>query len=172
MAGRPPPSFKTDVHRNPTKKWADAKAFSYEGDDWGNDEYGEYDEPPPPPKPTGLRQRGQVVAPLTTTNQDTSGASSWTAPVASSRARSNSYEAGDESRSFSAGTVPSGPTGEFGVVRPGPYLPSSPESSSPSATQAFGREPLQAQGSYANVKPFASPNLAAYVSSRKSAIWR
>lgn len=58
-----PPSFKTNVNRAKTKRWVEAKSYSYDGDDWGDmdeyDEYGGYDEPPPPPRPTGLRQRGQ-----------------------------------------------------------------------------------------------------------------
>lgn len=58
------PNFKTNVNRAKTKRWVEAKSYSYDGDDWGDadeyDEYGGYDEPtPPPPKPTGLRQRGQ-----------------------------------------------------------------------------------------------------------------
>lgn len=64
-AGGPPPSFKTNVHRAKTKRWVEAKSYSYDGDDWGDaddyDEYGGYGEPvaPAPQKPTGLRQRGQ-----------------------------------------------------------------------------------------------------------------
>ena len=58
------PNFKTNVNRAKTKRWVEAKSYSYDGDDWGDvdeyDEYGGYDEPAPPPsKPTGLRQRGQ-----------------------------------------------------------------------------------------------------------------
>ncbi|KAL4800596.1 hypothetical protein BDV19DRAFT_72849 [Aspergillus venezuelensis] len=43
-----PVSFKTNVNRAKTKRWVDAKKYSYDGDDWGEDEYGEYeydDEP-------------------------------------------------------------------------------------------------------------------------------
>ncbi|KAI4243510.1 MAG: hypothetical protein LQ352_007018 [Teloschistes flavicans] len=62
-AGGQPPSFKTNVNRAKTKRWVEAKSYSYDGDDWGEmdeyDEYGGYDEPAPPPRPTGLRQRGQ-----------------------------------------------------------------------------------------------------------------
>ena len=63
--GGQPTSFKTNVNRAKTKRWVEAKSYSYDGDDWGDvddyDEYGGYDEPEPPPapKPTGLRQRGQ-----------------------------------------------------------------------------------------------------------------
>ena len=58
-------TFNTNVNRAKTKKWVEAKSYSYDGDDWGDvdnyDEYGGYDEPEPAPepKPTGLRQRGQ-----------------------------------------------------------------------------------------------------------------
>ncbi|KAL8760783.1 MAG: hypothetical protein Q9184_003042 [Pyrenodesmia sp. 2 TL-2023] len=61
-----PPSFKTNVNRAKTKRWVEAKSYSYDGDDWGDmdeyDEYGGYDEPPPPPRPTGLRQQGQSAS--------------------------------------------------------------------------------------------------------------
>lgn len=62
-AGEHPTSFNTNVNRAKTKKWVEAKSYSYDGDDWGDvddyDEYGGYEEPEPAPKPTGLRQRGQ-----------------------------------------------------------------------------------------------------------------
>ena len=65
-ASGPPTSFKTNVNRAKTKRWVEAKSYSYDGDDWGDvddyDEYGGYDEPPPPPRPTGLRQRGQSAS--------------------------------------------------------------------------------------------------------------
>ena len=60
-----PPSYKTNVNRAKTKRWVEAKSYSYDGDDWGDlddyDEYPGYDEPEPAPapKPTGLRQQGQ-----------------------------------------------------------------------------------------------------------------
>ena len=57
------PSFKTNVNRAKTKRWVEAKSYSYDGDDWGDvddyDEYPGYDEPEPLTKPTGFRQRGQ-----------------------------------------------------------------------------------------------------------------
>ena len=61
--GGHPTSFNTNVNRAKTKKWLDAKSYSYDGDDWGDDydEYGGYNEPDPVPRPTGLRQRGQSV---------------------------------------------------------------------------------------------------------------
>ncbi|KAL8730976.1 MAG: hypothetical protein Q9181_004479 [Wetmoreana brouardii] len=64
--GGQPPSFKTNVNRAKTKRWVEAKSYSYDGDDWGDmdeyDEYGGYDEPAPPPRPTGFRQRGQSAS--------------------------------------------------------------------------------------------------------------
>lgn len=65
-AGVQPTSFHANVNRAKTKKWVEAKSYSYDGDDWGEvddyDEYGGYDEPPPVSKPTGLRQRGQSAS--------------------------------------------------------------------------------------------------------------
>ncbi|KAL4805626.1 hypothetical protein BDV18DRAFT_161274 [Aspergillus unguis] len=49
--GDTPVSFRTNVNRAKTKRWVEAKKYSYDGDDWGEDEYGEYeydDEPPVP----------------------------------------------------------------------------------------------------------------------------
>lgn len=61
----PPTSFKTNVNRAKTKRWVEAKSYSYDGDDWGEaddyDEYNGYDEPTPPARPTGFRQPGQAV---------------------------------------------------------------------------------------------------------------
>ncbi|KAI9800760.1 MAG: hypothetical protein M1833_003177 [Piccolia ochrophora] len=109
-----PPSFKTNVNRQKTKRWVEAKSFSYDGDDWGEvddfDEYGTQEDLQP--KPTGLRQKGQVVnAP------ETSPMRSATNPMV---ARSGSFDEGDERRAFSAGTGPppdfafrDGPPGSF-----------------------------------------------------------
>ncbi|MCJ1245577.1 hypothetical protein MMC30_002781 [Trapelia coarctata] len=69
--GGPPPSFKTNVNRAKTKRWVEAKSYSYDGDDWGEadeyDEYGGYAAPgsvqKPPALHTGLRQQGQRASP-------------------------------------------------------------------------------------------------------------
>lgn len=69
-AGGQPSTFNTNVNRAKTKKWVEAKSYSYDGDDWGDaddyDEYGGYDEPEPEQvpvaKPTGFRQRGQSAS--------------------------------------------------------------------------------------------------------------
>ena len=127
-AGRQPPSFKTNVNRAKTKRWVEAKSYSYDGDDWGEvddyDEYGGYDEPPAPSRPTGLRQQGQsaIQAPpgAYTNRQDI-----YQSPVDDSQQghrhasgptsaqlqygdegtfhRSQSFNRGDERRAFSAG---------------------------------------------------------------------
>ena len=64
-AGGPPTSFKTNVNRAKTKRWVEAKSYSYDGDDWGEvddyDEYGGYDTGPPQ-RAMGLRQQGQSAA--------------------------------------------------------------------------------------------------------------
>lgn len=67
-SGKQQPSFQTNVNRAKTKRWVEAKSYSYDGDDWGDDEYDEYDPSPPPPPPpppaartTGLRKPSQGV---------------------------------------------------------------------------------------------------------------
>ncbi|PYH47849.1 uncharacterized protein BP01DRAFT_354385 [Aspergillus saccharolyticus JOP 1030-1] len=49
--GETPVSFKPNVNRAKTKRWVEAKKYSYDGNDWGDDEYGEYDDDEPPPVP-------------------------------------------------------------------------------------------------------------------------
>ncbi|EER42036.1 conserved hypothetical protein [Histoplasma capsulatum H143] len=44
-----PPSFKTNVNRQKTKRWVNAKSYSYDGDDWGDDDGYENEEPAAPP---------------------------------------------------------------------------------------------------------------------------
>lgn len=39
-----PVSFKTDINRKKTKKWVAAKSYSYDGDDWGDDDNDEEEE--------------------------------------------------------------------------------------------------------------------------------
>lgn len=52
MEGGKPISFTKNVNRAKTKRWVEAKQYSYDGDDWGSDEYDEYDEGRPPmPQP-------------------------------------------------------------------------------------------------------------------------
>ncbi|KAL8833031.1 MAG: hypothetical protein Q9170_004559 [Blastenia crenularia] len=150
-----PPSFKTNVNRAKTKRWVEAKSYSYDGDDWGEmdeyDEYGGYDEPPPPSKPTGLRQRGQSAnreqqddyqPPQGAYNnpeasqhgygnigrqgpvQQSYGARSATNPSYQTQlARSGSFDQGDERRAFSATMPQQGmPPTQSEVYQSGPYV--------------------------------------------------
>lgn len=89
-----PISYRANVNRQKTKKWAEAKPADYGGDDWGDDD--EYDLPPPPiSKPTGLRQQGQAL------NSVPKPETALPIPAASSRPRVNSFDADDEKRNFS-----------------------------------------------------------------------
>ncbi|KAK0661458.1 putative serine-rich protein [Lasiodiplodia hormozganensis] len=160
-----PVSFKTNINRNKTRKWVQAKAFSYDGDDWGDydedDEYGVAAHASQNPQaPTGLRQRGQSI--------DKTGASrSFTEPVqapASAQApvlgRRSSFEYGDEKQAFSASlnhaqtmpppintSVPGG-NGKAPAVGPAPGAdaPQQVLSTSPQQTQ----EPESAQSRISN----------------------
>ena len=131
--GGQPMSYKTNVNRAKTKRWVEAKSYSYDGDDWGDvddyDEYGGYDEPAPLNKPTGLRQMGQSAQdhsgiqgqelyqspvsqdqirgnPNQSNTQQPQGARSVTGPPTGSipnLQNSGSFDRGDERRSFSTG---------------------------------------------------------------------
>lgn len=69
----PPTSFKTNVNRAKTKRWVEAKSYSYDGDDWGDaddyDEYNGYDEATSTARLTGSRQPGQAVDSPSSINQ-------------------------------------------------------------------------------------------------------
>ncbi|KAL8929726.1 MAG: hypothetical protein Q9172_000283 [Xanthocarpia lactea] len=152
--GGPPTSFKTNVNRAKTKRWVEAKSYSYDGDDWGDmdeyDEYGGYDEPAPPPRPTGLRQRGQSASqdqqkasPIQSVGyghpqasqhgygnlgrqlptQQQYGARSATNPPyqQSQLQRSSSFDRGDERRAFSAAGTHQGPAPHSGMYQETPY---------------------------------------------------
>ncbi|KAG9711765.1 hypothetical protein KCU73_g17085, partial [Aureobasidium melanogenum] len=62
----PAASFKTNVNRSKTRKWAEAKNYSYDGDDWGGydpyDEYGSYDDKQDPPLPAASPRRNSFEA--------------------------------------------------------------------------------------------------------------
>ena len=92
-ASGPPTSFKTNVNRAKTKRWVEAKSYSYDGDDWGEvddyDEYGGYDEPQTTPKPTGLRQRGQSA---TQTPEESFGQDIYQSSISQERPRAGSIE--------------------------------------------------------------------------------
>ncbi|OJD24301.1 hypothetical protein ACJ73_04338 [Blastomyces percursus] len=59
-----PPSFKTNVNRQKTKRWVNAKSYSYDGDEWGDsDEYS--DEEPVAPLAT-VPDEAEPASPLGT----------------------------------------------------------------------------------------------------------
>lgn len=96
MAGRGNPiSFKTNVNRNKTQKWQQAKTYNYDGDDWGGydpyDEYA-YDDAPPPPMPQQQQQPPSQQ---------------YGQPMGYGRppSRKHSFDQEDERRNFSAGPV-------------------------------------------------------------------
>ena len=115
--GGAPPSFKTNVNRAKTKRWVEAKSYTYDGDDWGDaddyDEYGGYDEPAPVQRPTGLRQAGQSSASPQISNNfadqrldhTPDAQQQFSAPRPAyqqgERERANSFGRGDERRAFS-----------------------------------------------------------------------
>ncbi|KAJ9641365.1 hypothetical protein H2199_005335 [Coniosporium tulheliwenetii] len=107
-----PPSFKTNVNRAKTKRWVEAKSYSYDGDDWGDadeyDEYGGYDGPLAQ-QPTGLRQPGQGAG---TVNEAERSYADPTSSASAGHHRTTSYDRGDEYRDFSSGShmPPPGPS--------------------------------------------------------------
>lgn len=102
-AGGQPVSYKTNVNRAKTKKWVEAKKNAYDGDDWGD--YDEYDEygvdttpPPEPAAPSNQRYYGQRPPYDTPSRSFTDPSQQLPLP----KARRNSFDAGEEQRSFSA----------------------------------------------------------------------
>jgi hypothetical protein len=113
-----PISYRANVNRQKTKKWAEAKKIDYGGDDWGDDDeyadYGYEPEPAPAPvsKPTGFRQQGQGLYGAREQPVDQSKKPYGSLPSASggrafNRPRANSFEADDEKRHFSNSAVTS-----------------------------------------------------------------
>ena len=163
------PSFKTNVDRVKSKRWVQAPSYSYDGDDWGGaDEYEEYDgyeEPaPPPPKPTGFRQRGQSASQGSTEPSlvqaehsrlqpgdvrpsnvsQSQGTRSFTSPQAHSQpalARQNSFDPDEERRAFSGPQVPHPPNSGFGQ-------PQQATGSQGSQGGPYGLQPMPAERTF------------------------
>ncbi|KAF2436380.1 hypothetical protein EJ08DRAFT_144844 [Tothia fuscella] len=117
------PSFATNVNRAKTKKWVEAKKFSYEGDDWGDyDEQDEYGveaaaSQAPPPLPQQQINNSRIFTnPVPAPSQGPGG-------------RRNSYDAGDEKRAFSSSQFP--PPGMPGAFEPPPHQAQQGPSRSP-----------------------------------------
>ncbi|ODH49139.1 hypothetical protein GX48_04757 [Paracoccidioides brasiliensis] len=66
------PSFKTNVHRQKTKRWVNAKSYAYDGDDWGD--CGDiYDDEPEPAIPALPNQAAAVLPQNTQENRQETG---------------------------------------------------------------------------------------------------
>lgn len=183
----PPPqptSYKTNVNRAKTKRWVEAKSYSYDGDDWGDadeyDEYGADEEPPPQQKPTGFRQPGQSAnqpSPLSSSARsedqqaletaqheyrNIGGQSVTQLPPASTSTepqpqvtpnivRSNSFDRGDEKRTFSAASHQQNILAASPVIRQGQILlPPFPQASNqaPQSLQGASPPPLIQKAPY------------------------
>lgn len=169
-ADRTPASFKTNVNRAKTKRWVEAKSYSYDGDDWGDadeyDEYGGYDEPATsvPPKPTGLRQQGQSATQSAQAPRDVHNESQ---PWPSDRTRhglGNTGGAAPVQQKYGArsATNPQ-PQVNTNLARsnsfdrgderrafsgPGPYQNLSDNREYQAASQQYAKDPTSQQGSY------------------------
>ncbi|KAG0650242.1 hypothetical protein D0Z07_3126 [Hyphodiscus hymeniophilus] len=135
-----PISYKANVNRNKTRKWADAKPVDY--DDWGEDD--EYDLPPPPVlKPTGLRQQGQGLQPGPSSASTPTDKRNYgelpplpAAEPLAGRPRLNSFDADDEKRTFS-NTTARQPSAET-TTKPAPATRFSQITGQPSARDTNG----------------------------------
>ncbi|KAL9127248.1 MAG: hypothetical protein Q9217_003828 [Psora testacea] len=122
-AASQPTSFKTNVNRAKTKRWVEAKSYSYDGDDWGDiddyDEYSGYQDPPPPQRPTGLRQHGQSASKLP---EEHFGQEIYQSPVSQDDPRSSSRGATGLQQQLGSRSVTSpSPQHQANVQRPGTF---------------------------------------------------
>jgi len=156
-----PPSFKIDANRAPTKRWEDAKSYTYDGDDWGSyDEYEDVERPAPNQKPTGLRQRGQS---LTTPAETPAYPSSLERTTNSVGGRWQPlYDNMHEKRDFSPGTLPP-PQRQRDFVDSNVGRPSAPN-----APQLIQRQALRAP---AQNSPLSSQNQDVPVKPGLAAPW-
>lgn len=151
-------SYQTNMNRQKTKKWTQAPAVNYDGDDWGDDD--EYGAPPPPSKPTGFRQQGQGMqssAKPESPAYDSSKKYGELPPLPGAndpRGRSNSFDADDEKRNFSSSTMrqpspsmttptSSAPATRFSQIT---GVPSSRNPSGPPALQIQTQQPQPQTG--------------------------
>jgi hypothetical protein len=129
-----PVNFKTNVNRAKTKKWVTAKKNAYDGDDWGDyDEYDEYGVEPTAPAPAQRYYAGAQQPQRTYTDR------SFTEPHPQGPpgpARRNSFEAGQETRAFSASIPP--PQHGYDQQQP-PYA--EPQRQTSGADSDLGHEP-------------------------------
>ena len=149
----PPPSFKTNVNRAKTRRWVEAKSYSYDGDDWGDaDDYDEYDgyDEPEPPQHAGMRPSGQPGAYTDAHHPNYPPGAQGPA----GQGRVGSFGPGDDQRAFSGPSAQpmqtayaqfqqsqGGPRQQQGQVPaqgPPPYTQHAPQQRRPSA-DSYGR---------------------------------
>ena len=130
----------------------EAKKNAYDGDDWGDyDEYDEYgvdeSEQPEPAPPSNPRHYGQRPAYDTPTRSFTDPAAQLPLP----KARKNSFDAGEEQRSFSA-SIP--PPQQQGYAQQPQYHQQQPP---PLQTGGMGRDLTESLPQSSNFSPSAVP---------------
>jgi len=104
-----PYSYRPNMNRNVTRKWAEARQVNYAGDDWGDEEDDGYDEPAYPPPSQDRR--------------------SFTNPAALNTSHRLSFDRGQEQRVFSASAAHPAlpdPSRFFSQPPPAQYAPSRP----------------------------------------------
>jgi hypothetical protein len=146
-------SYQTNVTRQKTKKWAEAKTVNYGGDDWGDDDEYDYDPPPPPiSKLTGPRQQSQAASSVASPIVDKSKKYDLPPlPGPSGHVRSHSFDADDEKRNFSSSTVRQPSPVTVGVNAPATRfsqitgVPTIRNSSGPPVLHISTQQPLQSQ---------------------------
>ncbi|KAJ4345981.1 hypothetical protein N0V95_005804 [Ascochyta clinopodiicola] len=152
-AAQQPVSYKTNVNRAKTRKWVEAKKNAYDGDDWGDyDEYDEYGvdetsqpEPAPLSNPRYYGQRPPYDTP----------SRSFTDPAQQAplpKARKNSFDAGEEQRSFSA-SIPH-PQQQQGYAQQPQYQQQPPP---PLQTGGMGQDVIGSSPQNRDFSPSAMP---------------
>ncbi|KAL4897579.1 hypothetical protein BDV59DRAFT_46402 [Aspergillus ambiguus] len=120
--GETPISFRPNVNRAKTKRWVEAKKYSYDGNDWGEDEWDEYDDDPTPPVPQPPPIANQSTGDIPSTS-----ARNAPRPPSTAMDRSRSMDhvatlgvnSGSESRDQSADrSVRGTPSSTMPIVRP------------------------------------------------------
>jgi hypothetical protein len=154
-SGGTPVSYKPQVNRAITKRWAEAKQISYEGNDWGDDD-DDYYEPTPSsarsgqqpnwPAQTASAQRYGALLPSQATTQSNR---SFTSPSPTRSDDRQSFDRGDDRRNFSSQAPPSSFEGRFPTAQNSPFPEPRHDSQQPHqepSTRAFhGQPPLQIQ---------------------------
>ena len=170
----PPSAFKTNVNRAKTKRWVEAKSYSYDGDDWGEvddyDEYDGYDNDPVPLQPMadsgqynrrpiavqssaghGVQNPDPYVTSNATLGRESGGQyPTMGQPQSFAQDRSISFARDDERRNFYAGEPTFGPSGPSMIPRQHATSNTIHESQSPygQMKDAQGRPSIDSQTKY------------------------